>query len=124
MATLHTCCKCVRVLGHFLHSLLLGPRLVESLDFNVDTLISGAKAILVSVPCHWNPFTLPRLPGWVSVGEEVLVLLVLGVPRLGSIQGGLTSLRRRGGYVGGWIFKGETGRRGDNWSLYLWCKVK
>lgn len=37
----------------------------------MDPLTSVMGAVSVSDPCLWIPFSTPRLPGWVSVGEDV-----------------------------------------------------
>lgn len=56
------------------------PGSVQELDLNALRICSKCAAwspcgspnvVLDSVPCHWIPFPLPKLPGRASVGEDV-----------------------------------------------------
>lgn len=60
--------------GEYMQGLYLGPyTFVVNVQpgLHVGCLTNVNVAGLVSVPCHWIPFTLPGLPRWTSMGKEV-----------------------------------------------------
>lgn len=82
------------------------------LGLHVGLLTNRLDAIFVSVPCDWIPFSLPGLPPWASVGEDMPSPAGTRCPRLGWYS---TLLKRRGRGNGRRICKGKNGkkRRGE-----------
>jgi hypothetical protein len=44
---------------------------IEQPGLYLGSLSGGVGAVLVAVPCHWIPLSLPGLPGWASLGNVV-----------------------------------------------------